>query len=592
MITQVSRSRLRRLAAKISWVSFAILLCAFNLAAAQEITLLYSGETHAMLYPCNCPREPDGGIARRATLIKQLREKYPDLLLVDCGAFFAGGLLDEYTQNTELDMQRTMINLNAMGLMRYDALAAGDEEFNFGSQFFRENISKTGANILSCNISTFKPHIIKEIAGNKIGIIGVTSLSAAAKAGGLQFLDTKEATREAVSQLKSNGVNIIVLLSHLDENEELKLVNDIKDIDVVIGGHSGRSDKGAFKKTGNTLLLNPSWQGRRLGKLTLIIDDGKIKDYKVEELRLWDKLKDDPDILSILPTCFYDSNCKKEGFIGTCKDAGKINSACLFKEANKIKLTVLTLRDCVVCETGQMVELLKKEFPGLETGYLYYPESKAAAGIIKKLGLYSLPAYILGKEAEKEENFDHLKANLESKGDLYYLKPAFTGISYLLNRKREKERLDLFISLYGQNTKEILTAVKEFNPDVHFIATEQENKFVAPAGNLEVEEDLRAVCIQKYYPQGFWGYISCRAANPNSSWWEDCAPGMDANQIKSCARGAGGQALLRENISLGSELRLMSSPVYLANNQEMFTSRGVPSRGDLNKVLKKFKNKR
>ncbi|HOU37205.1 MAG TPA: hypothetical protein PK562_08060, partial [Candidatus Omnitrophota bacterium] len=63
-------------------------------AYAAEVTLLYTGETHAMLYPCSCPLEVDGGVARRATLVKDIRKSSPNVVLVDSGAFFAGGLME------------------------------------------------------------------------------------------------------------------------------------------------------------------------------------------------------------------------------------------------------------------------------------------------------------------------------------------------------------------------------------------------------------------------------------------------------------------------------------------------------------------
>lgn len=189
--------------------------------SAQEITILYSGETHAMLYPCNCPKEPDGGVARRATLIKQLRRNNPNTLVLDSGGFFAGGLQDEYTQNTALDTQRTLVNLKAMELMKYDAVDIGDDEFNFGTELLEENMAKTNLPFLSCNISDagrkpalFRPYIIKKISGTKIGIIGVTSLLAMQKASGFKFIEPRLAVKQAVSELKKNNTDIIILLSH------------------------------------------------------------------------------------------------------------------------------------------------------------------------------------------------------------------------------------------------------------------------------------------------------------------------------------------------------------------------------------------
>jgi 2',3'-cyclic-nucleotide 2'-phosphodiesterase / 3'-nucleotidase / 5'-nucleotidase len=172
-------------------------VCAF----AEEITIIYTGETHAMLYPCNCPKEPDGGVARRAALIKQLREKYPASLVLDSGNFFSGGLLDEYTQNTSLDKKRAIINLKAMEIMGYDAVAVGDAEFNFGKEFLLENIDKAQVPFLSCNInfSKFLPALVKEVAGVKVGIIGLTSPLVAQKADGLKFIDSEIALSAQVN---------------------------------------------------------------------------------------------------------------------------------------------------------------------------------------------------------------------------------------------------------------------------------------------------------------------------------------------------------------------------------------------------------
>src|SRR4030042_1321919 len=128
------------------------LICGLRFAVspgyAKEITILYTGETHAMLYPCSCPKEIDGGVSRRATLIKQLRKENPDALVLDSGSFFAGGLTDEYTQNAELDKARTQVNLKAIELMHYDALAIGDDELNFGKEFLLENLRKFNLNFL------------------------------------------------------------------------------------------------------------------------------------------------------------------------------------------------------------------------------------------------------------------------------------------------------------------------------------------------------------------------------------------------------------------------------------------------------------
>ncbi len=207
--------------------------------------------------------------------------------------------------------------------------------------------------------------------------------------------------------------------------------------------------------------------------------------------------------------------------------------------------------------------------------------------MVSDLKLSKLPAYLFGKEVAKDKGFDNLKAALEKKGNFYILKPEASGFSYFLGRKESKGRVDLFISLFDKESFAVLNVMKEFNPQVHFLAIVGDDKIGAPAGDIESEDDLRAVCVQKYYPQRFWDYITCRAKNINSTWWDDCAVNMDTNKIKICSRGPEGRRLLKENTSLNQELKIMFGPTYLLDNSQIFSSKGAPSKEELKKIIKK-----
>jgi len=560
-------------------------------AYAQEITILYTGDTHAALYPCNCPLEADGGISRRSALIKELKKEHPDTLVLDSGGFFAGGLLDEYTQNTELDQERTLINLRAMEAMGYDAAAVGEDEFNFGRQFFEENIPKTKLAFLSCNMQPAKvsPFMMKELSGVKIGIIGVTHTQAAQKAGGIKFSGPGPALSGAIVALRKEGASIIILLSHLGEAEELNLIGEIKGVDILISGRSQAQAK-LPDMVDSTIFLRPSWQGRTLGRLTFKVENGKILEYKIEALRLSDKVKDDPQIVAFLPVCFSDNNCRKEGLAGSCQNPAKADARCLYNQPNKINLTIITSGDCLVCESKGFIDFLKKRLPGLTTTYLYYAEAKVRK-LAADLGINGLPAYLLDRGIEKEKELGGFNKELEKKGDFYIFKPSFAGVSYFPQRQRIKGRLDLFMSFYTKDITEVLEVIKEFQPDIHFLAQDNRDKFEAPGGNFEVEEDLRALCVQKYYPSRFFGYVQCRAKNNNSSWWEDCLAGLDAAVVKTCAKSNEAGELLKENIKLNKELGIIVSPVYLIDNQQIFSTQGAPKKEDFQKLFNSLKKK-
>jgi len=556
-------------------------LCFSANCYAKEITIAYSGQTHAMLYTCSCPIEQDGGIARRASLVKELRKKYPQLLLLDCGNFTAGGLMDEYTQNAQLDMQRSEVNFKAMQLMHYDAVGVGSDEFNFGKEFFLKNANPA---YLSANLETDKvsPYIIKDVDGIKIGIIGLTDLSVNQKAEGLKINPPKKAA-EIVKSLKKKGVKVIIFLSTLGEQEDLKLISEVKGIDILFVGQNPLKQD-PMTKVNNTYILRPAWQGRKLGKLILDIQDAKLMDCKIEELRLSNEIADDRDITAILPSCYSNANCKKEGFVASCNNPGDLKAECVFTKPNKVSLRVITIKDCPMCNDKHIISMLKNKFPGIAAEYLYYPD-KQAQKLIKDFSIQGLPAYILGKEVENEENFFGIKNDFLSIKDSYMLKSQFSGISYFLNRKEKKQDLDLFFSIFEKDSDQLLAITKEFNPDLHFLAIEKDAGFEAKSGAPEVEEYLRGVCVQKYFPQKSWDYLICRAKNINSVYWDDCLAGVDLTKVKGCAKSEEGVKLLKENISLNKELQIMFGPTYLLDNNKIFISRSVPNKDELKKII-------
>jgi len=565
---------------------FCLLISLPGYLYAKDITVLYSGQTHAMLYMCSCPIEQDGGIARRASLVKELRKKDPQLLLLDCGNFTAGGIMDEYTQNVQLDMQRSEVNFKAMQLMQYDAVGIGSDEFNFGKEFFLKNAKNAKPAYLSANLETDKvsPYLIKDINGIKIGIIGLTNLSASQKAEGLKIGQPAK-VQELIKSLKKKGVKIIILLSTLGEQEDLKLISEVKDIDILFVGQNPLKQD-ALTKVDNTYILRPVWQGRKLGKLTLELKDGKLLNCKVEEQRLSNELVDDNDITAILPRCYSNANCKKEGFVASCNNPGELTAECVFTKPNKVSLRVITIKDCSICNDKHIVSMLKNKFPGLATAYLYYP-GKEAQKLIKDFLIKGLPAYILGNEVAKEDNFSGISNDFLSLNNLFMLKPQFSGISYILNRKEKKGSLDLLFSIFEKDSDQLLTIIKEFNPNVHFLAIEKEGGFDAKSGALEVEEYLRGVCVQKYNPEKFWDYLICRAKNINSSYWDDCLAGVDLTKVKSCAKSQEGVKLLKENISLNKELQIMFGPAYLLDNNKVFSSSNVLNKEELKKIIEK-----
>ncbi len=237
-----------------------------GMAFAEKIAIVYTGNSYASLYPCRCPKQPNGGIARRATKIKELRKEYQNLLLLDNGNYFASGAQDPDSQGPESDKKRTEIYIKAMQMMGYDAIGIGKDEFNFSDGFLENIIKNNKLDFLSCNleINGIKPFLIKKIGKTNIGIIAVSSLQA--NSGSRQDIAQIAKIIESNLEKIRKKADIVILLSQLPSGLDEQLLDDLEGIDIIISsGISAKYKSG--DKINSTIYLKPYLWVRTLGVL-------------------------------------------------------------------------------------------------------------------------------------------------------------------------------------------------------------------------------------------------------------------------------------------------------------------------------------
>jgi glutaredoxin len=95
-------------------------------------------------------------------------------------------------------------------------------------------------------------------------------------------------------------------------------------------------------------------------------------------------------------------------------------------------------------------------------------------------------------------------------------------------------------------------------------------------GAGEVQEDLRQICIQKYYPGKLWDYVShfdaaCYPASANADVQKACflnasaAAGIDMSTIENCASGTEGVSLLKSDETSADKNGASGSPTLIIN---------------------------
>ncbi len=230
---------------------------------ARHLIVLYSAELHATLEPT----EGLGGAARRAAVAAGLRASAPGpVLLLDGGAFAAGGPHDPQPQGRARDRERTLATARAMAATGYDAVAVGDEELASG---LLDSLALL-LPLVSANLPAFHGAAIPALRsverdGVRVNILALTTqeplLAATPR--------PDDPLRAAAAALQhAPAADWTILIAHLGEALAVDLARELPDIDLVLNAHRRRGGAPA-RWVGDVPLVQFDYRGRSLARIDL-----------------------------------------------------------------------------------------------------------------------------------------------------------------------------------------------------------------------------------------------------------------------------------------------------------------------------------
>jgi chemotaxis protein histidine kinase CheA len=164
---------------------------------------------------------------------------------------------------------------------------------------------------------------------------------------------------------------------------------------------------------------------------------------------------------TILIACSSDKECTKEGSIGTCKYPGKKNAECEYIKDIKVKLKILNNGDCFNCGTERVLSIIKGFFPNLDIENINL-DTEEGNGIITKLGIKMLPAYILNSSLEDAYNYDLFSSSFNEVNGNFIMKNTVANSKYYLNREEMPNKLNLFVKQGHNASSKAEDNLKEF----------------------------------------------------------------------------------------------------------------------------------
>lgn len=241
-----------------------ILLCAGRLSAVT-LTILHTSDLHGHVHPHDALADADRGegLARVATAVAAVRAEGGAVLLLDSGDTIEGAPEQALVFAGRIGGGDPIVA--AMNRVGYDAMAVGNHEFDFGRERLEASRREARFPWLSANTlgpdgtPAFAPYVVKEIAGVRVGILGlvtphVANWESPAFVAGLSFGDSVEAARKWVPVLRGKErCDLVVVLAHegferdprtgrerpdSGENQAYAVATEVEGIDLLLSGHA------------------------------------------------------------------------------------------------------------------------------------------------------------------------------------------------------------------------------------------------------------------------------------------------------------------------------------------------------------------
>jgi 5'-nucleotidase len=255
-----------------------------------KLTILHTNDVHSRIepFPMDGGRnQGKGGAAKRAALIKKIRDEEKNVLLFDAGDYFQGTPYFNFFGG-ELEFK-------LMSEMQYDAVTIGNHDFDLGLEGLAKQLPVATFPLLNTNYdfkdtilqNKIEPYKIFKKDGIKIGVFGLgielSGLVPKNLSGNTIYNDPIASASLWANKLKNEmKCDYVVCLSHLGykyENDKISdhtLAASTENIDLIIGGHTHTFLQTALplkNKKGETVLVNQAgWGGIMLGRVDIMFE--------------------------------------------------------------------------------------------------------------------------------------------------------------------------------------------------------------------------------------------------------------------------------------------------------------------------------
>ncbi len=253
------------------------------------LTLTLSAQERRELHilSINDPHAAIEQFPRLGYVADSLRTLYPGLLILSAGDNRSG---DPVNDMFEIPAYPMVALMNQVG---FHATCVGNHEFDSNQDGLARLINLSNFSTLCANMEPdpkfkmrVKPYQVFDCDGISVGVLGITALgsmgtpeSHPARLTGIRFMDPLETIRQY--QFLREKCDVVLLLSHLGYDTDVKFSAELPWVDIIIGGHSHTQLNGGEIHNG-ILITQNSKSIPFATHSTLVLQGDKIVEKKAE----------------------------------------------------------------------------------------------------------------------------------------------------------------------------------------------------------------------------------------------------------------------------------------------------------------------
>lgn len=275
----------------------------------RRVTVLYVADLHAQLEP-HPERfwrdgeerlETAGGFARVAAAIDQIRkERGGDVLVLDAGDTLQGSAPAALTEGRAV--------VPALNLIGFDGALPGNWEVAYGVDVMKARTGESTHPWFAANVRDaqtgerlFEPWLIREVAGVRVAVVGYTDPDVPlrqppAYSRGITYDGPEELPSLVRRAREEKGADVVLLASHIGLSKAVDLAGKVPGVDVHLSADTHERTYEPIA-VGDTWVVEPGAFGSFLGRLDLVVHDGKVIDRKWELIELTaDRFPEKPEV--------------------------------------------------------------------------------------------------------------------------------------------------------------------------------------------------------------------------------------------------------------------------------------------------------